>query len=270
MAFDLSNLPAPVQLAFQASAPSLWSTVVFGAIACGVRNANDLADLAFHLHHPELSGRAIRPSETGLIAEWRSYHSHISKALSSGKDTPRKSEDDVKREQIVDALDQIRLNNFVRDATERDEFALMIRLAKLYFKGKPVDPRCWSFTATNGMGVPVGRGQSPHFVKRTTFKSGFWRLEPNYILEISPTSVGKTLHDAYIRMGRETDTLFRWHRKFAGVGDASTRGRIEMQYIKDVCNKATTSRPVSIYYAFGKRIGQFGVIVPWFTLANME
>lgn len=85
MAFDLSTLPAPVQLAFKMTAPSLWSTVVFGAIACGVKNPNDLADLAFHLHHPELSGRSIKSDEKALIAEWNSYYAHIKKALSGAK-----------------------------------------------------------------------------------------------------------------------------------------------------------------------------------------
>ncbi len=81
MSFDLSKFPAPVQYAFKITAPSLWPTVTFGAIACGVKDPIVLADLAFHLHHPELSGRSLKSSEKGLIAEWKAYYRIIKKAL---------------------------------------------------------------------------------------------------------------------------------------------------------------------------------------------
>ena len=81
MSFDLSDFPSPIQFIFKSTAPSLWPTVTLCAIACGVKDPNVLADLAFHLHHPELSGRSLKSSEKSLIAEWRSYYRAVTRAL---------------------------------------------------------------------------------------------------------------------------------------------------------------------------------------------
>lgn len=270
MAFDLAKLPAPVQLAFRTSAPSFWNAVVFGAIACGVRDPKVLADLAFHLHHPELSGQSIRPDQSDLISEWKSYYHVIRKALSKpgnasgGVDI---SEEESKRAKILHALDGFRLNQFIESTEEGKDFQVMIDIAKFYLKGKSIDPKYWHFTAMDSNGHVNIRGDNPHFLKRGAYSNVFHHIEPSYVVDYTPDSIGRALYGNYKIMERHTNLLFKWHRLHAGTADAKSDDRIEMRYIKDVVQKICQSNPVSVYYTFRKRFRQFDVALPAFTLA---
>lgn len=88
MSFDISKLPLPVQLVFRVTGPSLWPTVAFGAMACGVKDPSLLTDIAFHLNHPELGGRTLKSNEKALVAEWRSYYRAIKKMLEGTPSAP--------------------------------------------------------------------------------------------------------------------------------------------------------------------------------------
>ncbi len=47
------------------------------ALDAKITNIDALTNIAFFLHHPELSGRPLRKDETKLIAEWMSFRTKI-------------------------------------------------------------------------------------------------------------------------------------------------------------------------------------------------
>lgn len=77
MAFHPEHLPETVYWAYKLG-PSLWIFVVVVALDAKITNIDALTNIAFYLHHPELSGgRALRKHEKKLIAEWKSYRTKI-------------------------------------------------------------------------------------------------------------------------------------------------------------------------------------------------
>jgi len=47
------------------------------AVENGIRDVDRLASIVFYLHHPERNGRAIDPSETAMIAQWKNWRTLI-------------------------------------------------------------------------------------------------------------------------------------------------------------------------------------------------
>lgn len=73
MAF-VHHLPAQAEAAYlrayREKDPSQWLYIVKLCVAAGITDPNKLADIPFHLAHPELYGRAIQAHEEKLKAEW--------------------------------------------------------------------------------------------------------------------------------------------------------------------------------------------------------
>ncbi|MHA7775644.1 hypothetical protein [Roseibium sp. M-1] len=67
------------------SNPTDWAHVVWLCIEEGVRDADFLADIPFHLSHPELGGRALGPHEHDLITQWKSWRWIVGKMLPDEK-----------------------------------------------------------------------------------------------------------------------------------------------------------------------------------------
>jgi hypothetical protein len=65
--------------------PTDWAHVVWLCIEEGTRDADFLADIPFHLHHPELGGRSLGPHEHTLITQWRTWRWIVGKMLPEEK-----------------------------------------------------------------------------------------------------------------------------------------------------------------------------------------
>lgn len=76
MTFDPKTLPPSVQEAYRHGAGA-WPVVVKKAIEAGIQDINKLTDIVFFLHHPDRNGRAISPSESKMIEEWKGFRSSI-------------------------------------------------------------------------------------------------------------------------------------------------------------------------------------------------
>jgi hypothetical protein len=76
MAFNPDTLPSSVRDAFQYG-PIAWMLVVQEGIKAGMKDASELADIVFFLHHPERHGRPIDAGETDLIDQWKSFRTLI-------------------------------------------------------------------------------------------------------------------------------------------------------------------------------------------------
>jgi hypothetical protein len=74
--FSPNTLPGPVKEAFQFGALA-WTLAVQRAIELGINDSNRLADIAFHMHHPERGGRPLSAGETKLIEQWKSFRNLI-------------------------------------------------------------------------------------------------------------------------------------------------------------------------------------------------
>jgi hypothetical protein len=74
--FDEKTLPPAVSELFKLG-PLAWVLVVQEAIHGGNRNASFLADIAYHLHHPERKGKPIQPHERADVEEWLAFRELI-------------------------------------------------------------------------------------------------------------------------------------------------------------------------------------------------
>lgn len=76
MAFHPEQLPITVYEIYKCG-PVAWILTVQSAVQVKITNIDTLTNIAFYLHHPELSGRRLRKDETKLIAEWKAYRTKI-------------------------------------------------------------------------------------------------------------------------------------------------------------------------------------------------
>jgi hypothetical protein len=168
MAFNPTKLPSTVEAAFRNSPVWLWPAVVTAAIAHGVTDRNTLADIIFYMHHRELLGQSLKPHQSKLIAEWKSYRDALSartvaKAKHSGKPQAELETAKTRRDTLA-ALDKVVASKYEPKTPMRDEFALVIRIAKLYLREKPIAPDYWQFQALDVAGRPAW--DNPNTLKR--------------------------------------------------------------------------------------------------------
>lgn len=86
--FQVDRLPPRVRAQF-AKGRAAWRDALSDLIAAGVKNAKDLADLVFFMHHPERvtggRGSLLKPDENAFVklrAEWDLYHTIARRKLS--------------------------------------------------------------------------------------------------------------------------------------------------------------------------------------------
>lgn len=82
MSFSPDKLPNTVKKVYELG-PLAWVLVVRTAIDIGMRNLDELADIAFYLHYPDLKGRQLKVGETELVEQWVSLRSLIKPILNS-------------------------------------------------------------------------------------------------------------------------------------------------------------------------------------------
>lgn len=76
MTFNPKQLPPTVYDIYKLG-PIGWIFVVQTAIQLKITNINELTNIAFHLHHPELKGRSLQIGETQLIGQWKGFRALI-------------------------------------------------------------------------------------------------------------------------------------------------------------------------------------------------
>lgn len=82
MSFSPNKLPNTVKKAYELG-PLAWVHVIRTAINVGMRDLDELADIAFYLHYPDLKGRPLKVGETELVEQWVSLRSLIKPILNS-------------------------------------------------------------------------------------------------------------------------------------------------------------------------------------------
>jgi len=92
--FRLNRLPAKAQQHFSKGGAS-WRDAVAEALAAGIRNPNDLADIIFFMQHPELMssgvGKPISRNDSEffkLRAEWELYRTIAKRRLTPSAPCP--------------------------------------------------------------------------------------------------------------------------------------------------------------------------------------
>jgi hypothetical protein len=72
MAFNPKSLPSKVYEAYKLGIGA-WPLVLQRAIEAGIKSSSSLADIIYHLNHPDRVGYPIKADETDLINEWKAW-----------------------------------------------------------------------------------------------------------------------------------------------------------------------------------------------------
>jgi hypothetical protein len=226
--------------------PILWPIVVQQAVREGVKNASDLADIIFHMHHHDRINSPIGAGETKLIEEWKAWRKFVEPGIAGWAKPVVKAE--------VDYLGHLKkYDPFLAVADGRtaryvDRLRLILIRA---LEGEEIDDKYWVFGYRDNFGRQHGCYENFNIltVERDRKQSSVLANFRAKAADAKTTQeVGKALVTIEKAFSCSTWVVIKWARTNQGIGDASSDDYPEIGYLKEMVKLSKKSKHVySIY-----------------------
>lgn len=250
MSFDPGYLPPALQTCFK-QGPMYWMAAVQRAKEDGYHHVDVLTDMVFHMHHPELHNRNIRPAEDGLIKEWKAFHATIKSMIGYKKPAPNLSSLLAKVE--VAALGTTIFHQAALGGL-RAFFARALA-------GNKLDDGYWRFEPRDNFGRPFmcSRPNQVHSFVRQSKLYAFKRFKELTDGATTSGEVGKALKDVEGSLSCHTYVPIRWARLNGGISEAAVKAFTEYRYLKDLVLLSRNINHVYNVYQFDLEKQYYGI-----------
>ena len=263
-AIKIDHLPPRLRQAFEAGS-SGWKNVIHWAKQFGLVDLNFLTDLIFHLSHPELGGRDIRPGETELANEWKAIREKVRPLVSSPVEAPPGSKASAEDKRLRELLMAVDVQAMSRPARDRLQ---MMRLQILLIKalhGKPFDDGYWAFDFNDGFGRNwpcsyTDHGFGVQSVVRNSKKHAFRQFKTRAATATTPSEVAAVLQKLHDEMWCHLNVVFAWLHQNSAIGDSGVEKYIEVKLLFELEREARRNHPKSVYHCFSVTITRFAAL----------